>query len=469
MRGRLDVRELDDPGDLALDAQQMMAGSSGNPLLVERTEVDVTVQKLSRRARGHDKAQAALKFRRSSAEQRLGQIERILPAVEEALTRRIDTQGDRFRARVAGVEYDNRGEASEAIYSHIKGFTRPGGGLINGGGNRIEIGGFFVNVDFRHDYATGRRVLLTLEGTGALPESVQVEIDFDAILDPQSSAPRNVAQLLENKVTGLDKVRDRLVANRAEAEQTLEAVGEQLGKPFKHADELAAAKAKLADIDAKIKEMQEAEDRKKREPGPEAAGDGTEAGYSVTTVAVTPTRSGVRVSEPETSDYAETGQRLSSVPKTAANEAESEAAAHAQSERMGRSQRLGDEAKKITTQVEERTAAAVERVRREATDKHKLSPALSVYRYELERVATMCSTGLEAFSAAVETAESSAHEDELKVHEARLIDAHGKIKQLQENLKSVEAHAARSPGEPVSSELYAPPAQQPASAVPSVE
>lgn len=59
-----------------------------------------TVQKLSRRARGHDKAQATLRFRRNSAEQRLGQIKRILPAVEEALTRRIDTQGDRFRARV---------------------------------------------------------------------------------------------------------------------------------------------------------------------------------------------------------------------------------------------------------------------------------------------------------------------------------------------------------------------------------
>ncbi|WP_186293139.1 helicase-related protein [Brevibacterium aurantiacum] len=346
MRGRLDVRELDDPGDLALDAQQMMAGSSGNPLLVERTEVDVTLQKLSRRARGHDKAQAALKFRRNSAEQRLGQIEHMLPAVEEALTRRIDTQGDRFRARIAGVEYDNRGDASEAIYSHIKGFTRPGGGLINGEGNRIEIGGFFVNVDFRHDYATGRRVLLTLEDTGALPESVQVEVDFDAILDPQSSTPRNVAQLLENKVTGLDKVRDRLVANRAEAQQTLEAVGDQLGKPFKHADELAAAKAKLADIDAKIKEMQEAEDRKKRDSGPEASGDGTEAGYSVTTVAVTPTRSGVSVSEPDTVEYTQTGRRLTNGPETSTDEAEAEAAANRakeQSVRADEAAALGEE------------------------------------------------------------------------------------------------------------------------------
>lgn len=346
MRGRLDVRELDDPGDLALDAQQMMAGSSGNPLLVERTEVDVTVQKLSRRARGHDKAQAALKFRRSSAEQRLGQIKRILPAVEEALTRRIDTQGDRFRARVAGVEYDNRGDASEAIYSHIKGFTRPGGGLINGEGNRIEIGGFFVNVDFRHDYATGRRVLLTLEDTGALPESVQVELDYDAILDPQSSAPRNIAQLLENKVTGLDKVRDRLVANRSEAQQTLEAADEQLGKPFKHAEELATAQAKLADIDAKIKEMQEAEDRKKRETGPEANGDGTEAGYSVTRVAVTPTRSGVTVSDPETVEYSEAGQRLASVPEATTNEAESGAAATRAMEKSAKSRdaaQLGEE------------------------------------------------------------------------------------------------------------------------------
>ncbi|WP_233430386.1 MULTISPECIES: helicase-related protein [Brevibacterium] len=94
MRGRLDVRELDDPGDLALDAQQMMAGSSGNPLLVERTELDVTVQKLSRRARGHEKAQSALKYRKTSAEQRIAHVDQALPQLEEAIARRRDTQGD---------------------------------------------------------------------------------------------------------------------------------------------------------------------------------------------------------------------------------------------------------------------------------------------------------------------------------------------------------------------------------------
>lgn len=310
MRGRLDVRELDDPGDLALDAQQMMAGSSGNPLLVERTDVDVTVKKLSRRARGHEKAQAALRFRQSSAEQRIERVDRMLPEVEEALVRRVDTRGELFRAHVAGVEYDDRKEASEAIYALVRRATRPGGGLLNGEGNRIEIGGFYVNIDFRVDAQTGRQALFTLEGTGAATESVQVEIDFDAVMDPESSSARNIAQLLENKVTGLDRVRDRLVANRTEAQEILDDVAGQLGKPFKHAEELAEAQSRLNEIDEQIKQMQEAEDRKNKDEQPEGSGPDQASEPVVSRATVTPTRAGVMAEEAETADSAGDERRI---------------------------------------------------------------------------------------------------------------------------------------------------------------
>lgn len=456
MRGRLDVRELDDPGDLALDAQQMMAGSSGNPLLMERTEVDVTVQKLSRRARGHDKAQAALRFRRTSAEQRTAQVERRLPDVEAAIARRVDTRGDLFRATVAGEVFDDRQEASAAIYEHIRVASRPGSGLLNGEGNRIEIGGFTVRVDVHYNVVEGRRLLLTPDDTGA-NESVQVDVDYDAVLDPGSYAERNVAQLLENKITGPDRVRERLVRNRAEAEATIETVDGQLGKPFKHADELAEGKTRLAEIDQKIRAMQEAEERGKRqEPTAEVHED---VAYSVTKADVIPTQAGMQTSEPAVSEHTTDGREVEG--RRTVYDSSSERPARAQSARVGDAQRLGDEAKKITGQVEERVAAAVERVRIEAADKTKLSPALSVYRFELERLAKMCSTGLEAYSAAVESADSSAHEDDLKNHKARLDDAHGKIQKLQKNLGVVEAKIARSPDQPVSPGLYTPPAAQP--------
>lgn len=338
MRGRLDVRELDDPGDLALDAQQMMAGSSGNPLLIERTDVDVTVKKLSRRARGHEKSQAALRFRQRTAEQRIEQVDRMLPAVEEALARRVDTRGELFRARVAGIEYDNRKEASEAIYGLVRRSTRPGGGLLNGEGNRVEMGGFTVDIDFAHDYKTGRRVLFTVEETGATLESVQVEMDFEAVMDPESSASRNVAQLIENKVTGLDRVRDRLVANRAEAQTTLDDVAGQLGKPFKHADELATAQKRLTEIDTQIKETQEAEDSKKKDLAPESADKNETDGYSVTTATVTPIRAGVMTSEPETVEYT-AGSRFDAADDdmTTSDDAESEAAADRANDQASRS------------------------------------------------------------------------------------------------------------------------------------
>lgn len=279
MRGRLDVRELDDPGDLALDAQQMMAGSSGNPLLVERTELDVTVQKLSRRARGHDKAQAALKYRRSSAEQRLEQVGKRLPDVEAAIARRIDTRGDAFQATVAGRRYEDRKDTSEAILGLIRATSRPGGGMINGEGNRIEMGGFIVDMSFDFNERMERKVLLTPADTGAHPDSVQVELDYEAVLDERSGVGGNVAQLIENKISGLDRVQERLLKNREEAESILESVDGQLGKPFKHAEELEDAQSRLAEIDRKIKQMQEEEDRKKqRETSDRPARESLEVG-----------------------------------------------------------------------------------------------------------------------------------------------------------------------------------------------
>ena len=188
--------------------------------------------------------------------------------------------------------YDDRKEASEAIYNLVGRAMHPGGGRLNGEGNRIEMGGFTVNVDIRYNSGEGRRLLLTLEGTGVESDSVQVDVDFEAVSDPRSESTRNVAQLIENKVTGLDRVKERLVGNRSEAQSILEAVEGQLGKPFKHADELASAQKDLAGIDQKIRAMQEEEERQKAS----AQTDGNaqdDVSYSVTKAEVIPIREGV--------------------------------------------------------------------------------------------------------------------------------------------------------------------------------
>ena len=48
LRGRLDVRELEDVGDLALNAAQIKAATSGNPLVMDKNEADAARTKLER-------------------------------------------------------------------------------------------------------------------------------------------------------------------------------------------------------------------------------------------------------------------------------------------------------------------------------------------------------------------------------------------------------------------------------------
>lgn len=263
MRGRLDVRELDDPGDLALDAQQLMAASSGNPLLMERTELDVTVQKLSRRSRGYERAQAALRYRQASAQQRLDHLQRVLPHVEAALQRRVETRGDLFQARVDGRVYDKRQEASEAIYSLVSGSLNGRSGRLDAGEPRVHVGGLAVVLSVEYSSSEGRRLIAVLDGINADQDAVRVDVDLEAVLDAGNGHRPNIAQLIEHRVQGLDRVRERMMRNREEASTELANAKAQLGKPFRYADELETAKAELAAIDQKIAAMQEEEGKAK--------------------------------------------------------------------------------------------------------------------------------------------------------------------------------------------------------------
>jgi N12 class adenine-specific DNA methylase len=60
MRGRLDVREIEDIGDAALSYNEVKALATGNPLLMERAEADAELTRLERAERAHHRNSEAL-------------------------------------------------------------------------------------------------------------------------------------------------------------------------------------------------------------------------------------------------------------------------------------------------------------------------------------------------------------------------------------------------------------------------
>lgn len=444
MRGRLDVRELDDPGDMALDAQQLMAASSGNPLLMERTELDVTVQKLARRSRGHDRAQEGLKFRKAAAEQRRMYLNKALPTVEAAVARRVDTRGEAFKATIDGRVYDERKKASRAIYelmSRSMESTRMTGQTVRG----IRIGGLDAEATVILDEAShSRQIKVTLLDTGAGVDASEVIVAFPMDWNTNESKIKDVAHLVENKVIGLDRVLGRMQTNKAELDAEVESIDGQLGKPFKQADELQQARQQLAEIDRKIAEADTAENGRKTEPdnideavNPHGGGVGT----SETTAAAdkeTKAVAGVSVDDTvgptpaeQAADSAKTVEKANGVrfAGLSADEADQTLQVRDREPKPDPSGR----ADTIARLISERLSAAAQTYQAEAEHPLRRAAAMTTFWRQTSRCTKELASAARGYDAASDEAPTEAHANLLQAKKQLVIFAMNSIGRAHES------------------------------------
>src|SRR5215472_5744133 len=96
MRGRLDVREIEDIGDAALSFSEVKALATGNPLLMDKAEADAELVRLQRAERAHYRNQDGLRYTINRIGQRIEGLVSLTGQVDEAVARRVDTRGDAF-------------------------------------------------------------------------------------------------------------------------------------------------------------------------------------------------------------------------------------------------------------------------------------------------------------------------------------------------------------------------------------
>jgi N12 class adenine-specific DNA methylase/predicted O-methyltransferase YrrM len=115
MSGDMTIRRLEDMDSAALTYAEIKAIASGNPLVIEKAQVDAELIRLSRLRSAHAEEQyrirTSLRHSREEVEtwtERLGNL-------REDLTLRQDTSGDRFRIELDKQTLDNRGIAGELL------------------------------------------------------------------------------------------------------------------------------------------------------------------------------------------------------------------------------------------------------------------------------------------------------------------------------------------------------------------
>ncbi|WP_459645160.1 helicase-related protein [Kineococcus sp. NUM-3379] len=248
MRGRLDVREMDDVGDNALSFAEVKALASGDPLVMEKASADAELTKFERLLRAHGRNEAALRRTITIAEDVVHAAGPDLPRLLAAETARTSTTGDAFQVELLGKHYDSRTDAAAALRTWVKEHEVD---IISRGrwqryelGEVASLGGHVITAAAVPWMGREGRCQFQLRGVPRIGTTV----DMDGLLAEGIGTVRrleNLVQEIPAAITRVEHERDRALADIDQARLAL-------SRPFKYDEQLTAARQRVADIAAQM-------------------------------------------------------------------------------------------------------------------------------------------------------------------------------------------------------------------------
>ena len=115
MSGDMTVRRLEDMDSAALTYAEVKAIASGNPLVIEKAQVDAELIRLTRLRSAHAEEQYRIRSSLRHSHEEVETWTERLANLREDLKLRQDTSGDQFRIELEKQVLDNRGVAGELI------------------------------------------------------------------------------------------------------------------------------------------------------------------------------------------------------------------------------------------------------------------------------------------------------------------------------------------------------------------
>src|SRR5712671_1562269 len=115
MSGDMTIRRLEDLDSAALTYAEVKAIASGNPLVIEKAQVDAELIRLTRLRSAHAEEQYRIRSNLRRSHEDTEVFTTRLANLRQDLVVRLDTTGDKFRIELDGQESNNRGIAGELI------------------------------------------------------------------------------------------------------------------------------------------------------------------------------------------------------------------------------------------------------------------------------------------------------------------------------------------------------------------
>ncbi|MPZ28465.1 MAG: helicase [Micromonosporaceae bacterium] len=233
MTGKATAREIEEISQTALSFAEVKALATGNPLIMEKAEIDTEVARLTRLRAAHEREQRRL----AAAERRLldqaATLDDRAARLDETARLRHDTRGDRFAIKLDGRVHRDRTEAGEQLRERMTPLLQRTDWRDCGPAQPLgTLGGFPLQL--QHGGAHEAVVII------AAPARLEVTFHHDQL----PADPRQLVQRLERTLnsveTSADQARHRAVSLRAEAGQA----HHRQQTPFEHADRVTSLLAR---------------------------------------------------------------------------------------------------------------------------------------------------------------------------------------------------------------------------------
>ena len=217
MTGDTSLRRLEDVDGAALTYAEVKAIASGNPLVIEKANVDAEVARLTRLRTQHREAHYRMRGQIRTLSEELPRLERRIAAFDADIERRQDTRGDRFTIALGDQIVTDRGIAGELLIrvgERSKGLT---------GERRL---GSFAGFELLVSPLYSGEVELVLRGTATHSCRLQ-------------ATAHGTTRALEHMVNHLEDTRGALADRLAQARKQLGDFQVQVDAPFEHGTRLA--------------------------------------------------------------------------------------------------------------------------------------------------------------------------------------------------------------------------------------
>jgi hypothetical protein len=231
MSGDMTIRRLEDLDSAALTYAEVKAIASGNPLVIEKAQVDAELIRLTRLRSAHAEEQYRIRsnLRRSHEDAEIFTTR--LDNLRQDLGVRQDTSCDKFRIELDGQESNNRGIAGELIIRRAE-------KLKARFGDDIRIGRF-AGFDLFLRPGFNNTTEMVLRGKNSYSARV-------------TDTALGTVRSLEATVQGFEERAERLALDITDANKRVRELGEKVGAKFEREDRFQELTRRQSEIEEKL-------------------------------------------------------------------------------------------------------------------------------------------------------------------------------------------------------------------------